>query len=70
DQAPLYAKLLPDLPRLLHDFLRHRGAHERVEFTELLAEQKKTNRLLRGLIYGGIGFALGVGTMIVRLHLY
>jgi ubiquinone biosynthesis protein len=70
DQAPLYAKLLPDLPRLLHDFLRHRRTHERVEVTELLAEQKKTNRLLRGLVYGGIGFALGVTAMIVRLQLY
>jgi len=70
DQAPLYAKLLPDLPRLLHDFLRHRGTRERVEFTELLAEQKKTNRLLQALVYGGIGFALGVAAMIVRLRFY
>jgi ubiquinone biosynthesis protein len=70
DQAPLYAKMLPDLPRLLHDFLRHRRTHERVDLGELLAEQKKTNALLQGLVYGGIGFALGVAAMIVRLRLY
>jgi ubiquinone biosynthesis protein len=70
DQAPLYAKVLPDLPRLVHDFLRHRRTHEKVELAELLAEQKKTNRLLRGLAYAGVGFALGVLAMIVRLLLF
>jgi len=70
DQAPLYAKLLPDLPRLLHDFLRHRRTHERVEFTELLAEQRKTNRLLRALGYGAIAVALGVAATFAWLRLY
>jgi ubiquinone biosynthesis protein len=70
DQAPLYAKLLPDLPRLLHDFLRHRRAHERVEFAELLAEQRKTNRLLRGLGYGAIAIALAAAATFAWLRLY
>jgi ubiquinone biosynthesis protein len=72
DQAPLYAKVLPDLPRLLHDFLRHRRSHERVDLAELLAEQKRTNRLLQGLMYGGIGFALGLIVMqfVVRIRLF
>ena len=35
-------------------------ADDRRELLELLAEQKRTNRLLQGLIYGGIGFALGL----------
>jgi ubiquinone biosynthesis protein len=72
DQAPLYAKMLPDLPRLLHDFLRHRRTRERVDLTELLAEQKRTNRLLQGLMYGGIGFAVGLIVMqlVVRVRVF
>lgn len=27
---------------------------------ELLAEQRRTNRLLQGIIYGGMGFVLGL----------
>ena len=30
---------------------------------ELLAEQKRTNRLLQSLVYGGLGFALGLIVM-------
>ena len=72
DQAPRYAKLLPDLPRLLHQFLQHKPADDRRELLELLAEQKRTNRLLQSLIYGGIGFALGLVVMqiVVRVRLF
>ncbi len=72
-QAPLYAKLLPDLPRLLHDFLRRRdtGPGKR-ELQELLAEQRRTNRLLQAIVFGGLGFALGLLAMqvIVRVALF
>jgi ubiquinone biosynthesis protein len=68
DQAPRYAKMLPDLPRLLHDFLQHRPADHRRDMQELLAEQRRTNRLLQGIIYGGIGFALGLLAMQVLLR--
>jgi ubiquinone biosynthesis protein len=72
DQAPRYAKLLPELPRLLHIYLQQRPGDVRRELTELLAEQKRTNRLLQGLVYGGIGFALGLIVMqfIVRVRLF
>ena len=72
DQAPRYAKLLPDLPRLLHQFLEHKPTDNRRELLELLAEQKRTNRLLQALIYGGIGFALGLIVMqiLVRVRLF
>ena len=64
DQAPRYAKVLPDLPRLLHDYLQRRPAdNDRRELTELLAEQKRTNRLLQGIIYGGIGFVLALAVI-------
>jgi len=62
-QAPRYAKLLPELPRLLHDYLRQRPANEHRDLEELLAEQRRTNRLLQAVVYGGIGFALGLIAM-------
>ena len=67
-QAPRYAKLLPDLPRLLHEYLRHRPGEHRDELGELLMEQRRTNRLLQGIIYGGIGFALGLLAMQLLLR--
>ena len=72
DQAPRYAKLLPELPRLLYQFLQQKPANDRHELLELLAEQKRTNRLLQSLIYGGIGFALGLIVMqiVVRARLF
>ena len=62
-EAPRYAKLLPQLPRLLHDFLENRPADNRRELLELLAAQKRTNRLLQSIVYGGIGFVLGLLAM-------
>jgi len=59
-QAPRYAKMLPDLPRLLHDYLRDAHRQPRKDTEELLREQRRTNRLLQTLIFGGIGFALGL----------
>jgi ubiquinone biosynthesis protein len=71
DQAPRYAKLLPELPRLLHHYLQQRPADRR-DLLELLAEQKKTNRLLNSLIYGGLGFMLGLVFMqlVIRIRLF
>jgi ubiquinone biosynthesis protein len=73
DQAPRYAKLLPELPRLLHDYLLQRPAgNQRRDLQELLAEQKRTNKLLQGLIYGGVGFVLGLIVMqiVLRVRLF
>ena len=72
DQAPRYASLLPELPRLLHDFLKQRPGNQQRQMEELLSEQKRTNRLLQTLIYGGIGFALGLLAMqlVVRVRVF
>jgi ubiquinone biosynthesis protein len=72
EQAPRYAKMLPELPRLLHDYLAHRPSDHQRELRELLAEQKKTNKLLQGLVYGALGFVLGLIVMqaVVRVHLF
>ena len=71
-QAPRYAKILPDLPRLLHAYLQQERGASRAAITELLAEQRRTNRLLQGIVYGGIGFALGLIVMqfLVRVRLF
>lgn len=71
-QAPRYAKLLPDLPRLLNDYLKKETGQQRLALVELLAEQRRTNRLLQAIIYGGIGFALGLIAMqiIVKVRLW
>jgi len=72
DQAPRYAKLLPELPLLVQRFLKQRPDQERRELLELLAEQKRTNRLLQGIVWGGVGFALGLIAMqiILRVRLF
>ncbi|MEO0004343.1 MAG: hypothetical protein RLZZ22_2035, partial [Pseudomonadota bacterium] len=71
-EAPQYAKLIPELPRLLHDFLRQRRGDESRELRALLGEQRRTNRLLQALIYGGLGFVLGLLAMqlLVRVRLW
>ena len=71
-QAPRYAKMLPDLPRLLHQYLQQRNEPARADVKELLAEQKRTNRLLQTLVYGGVGFALGLLAMqfVMRMAIF
>jgi ubiquinone biosynthesis protein len=74
EQAPLYAKLLPELPRLVHGFLKERqgGDRRQRELELLIVEQRRTNRLLQGVVYGGLGFALGLLAMqfVQRMHLF
>ena len=64
EQAPQYAKILPQLPRLVHDFLKHSStsSQDRNQLNALLAEQQRTNRLLQAIVYVVIGF---VSTLIV-----
>ncbi len=73
NEAPRYAKLLPELPRLLFDFLqRPRPSDSSPELRALLLEQKRTNRLLQTIVYGGIGFVLGLIVMqlLVRVRVF
>jgi ubiquinone biosynthesis protein len=71
DQAPRYAKLLPELPLLLHAFLSRNAADSNALVQELLVEQKRTNKLLQGLVWAAVGFALGMIVMqfVVRARL-
>ena len=59
NEAPRYAQLLPELPRLVHQALLHRRDSDPAVLA-LLAEQRRTNRLLQGMLYAAAGFALGL----------
>jgi ubiquinone biosynthesis protein len=63
NEAPRYAQLLPELPRLVHRALQRRGDSDPAVLEALLAEARRTNRMLRALLYGGTGFVLGVLAM-------
>ena len=71
-EAPHFAKMVPELPRLLHDYLRNKPANPSRELLELLAAQKRTNQLLQSLVYGGMGFVLGLLAMqlLTRIRLF
>ena len=72
DQAPQFAKLVPELPQLLTAYLRRGGSENSAELRALLVEQQRTNRLLQSLIYGAVGFALGMVVMqiVMRIRLF
>jgi ubiquinone biosynthesis protein len=59
-EAPRYAQLLPELPRLLHQALQPRPATEQRTLEALLTEQRRTNRLLHALAFGIVGAVLAL----------
>ncbi len=67
NEAPRYAQLLPELPRLVHQALQRAREPDRATLA-LLAEQRRTNRLLQALLYGAIGFIGGVLAVQLLLH--
>ena len=58
DEAPRYAQLLPELPRLLHAALQPRN--DSAALQALLDEQRRTHRLLRATLWVGLGFVGGL----------
>ncbi len=66
-EAPRYAKLLPELPRLLHHQLEHGDQGLRRDLHAILKEQRRTNRMLSAVIWLGVGF--GLGLLVARLVL-
>jgi ubiquinone biosynthesis protein len=71
-EAPAYAKILPGLPRLLAQYLKSPGLLTRRDLEQLMAEQKRTNKLLQSIIYGGMGFVLGLLAMqlVMRVSIF
>jgi len=63
-EAPLWAKMLPDFPRLAHQFLERRALTTNGEQDKLLAmlvlEQRRTNRLLGTAVLLAGGFVAGI----------
>ena len=55
NESPRYAQLLPELPRLVHQALRQQGRPaDSPALLALLAEQRRTNRLLQGVLWGAV----------------
>ncbi|APW47290.1 ubiquinone biosynthesis regulatory protein kinase UbiB [Rhodoferax antarcticus] len=69
NEGPRYAKLLPEIPRLMVEFLQTHRRGRNDEVLALLLEQKKTNRLLSTIVYGGVGFVLGLVVLQIMMRL-
>jgi ubiquinone biosynthesis protein len=67
NEAPRYAQLLPELPRLVHQALLRGKASDPAKLA-LLVEQRRTNRLLQALLYAAVGFVGGVLATQILLH--
>ena len=62
-EAPRYAQIFPEFPRLVHLALQPKTDTHGPLLKELIHEQRRTNRMLQALIYGGVGFVLGMVLM-------
>jgi len=69
-EAPRFVHLLPQLPRLLHGALQPQAPVQQRVIEALLVEQRRTNRLLTGIVYTGLGFLLGLVAMQVFLKFH
>jgi ubiquinone biosynthesis protein len=69
-EAPRYAKLLPELPRLIHKNLANGDAGLRHDLRAILSEQRRTNGILSAILWVGLGFVMGImsAQLVVRLH--
>ncbi|HNU10497.1 MAG TPA: ubiquinone biosynthesis regulatory protein kinase UbiB [Rubrivivax sp.] len=69
-QAPHFAHLLPELPRLLYQRLQGPSgrAAEEMLLRALLAQQRRSHRLLQALVFGVLGFVCGVALTQLMLH--
>ncbi len=69
-EAPLYARLLPELPRLVHKNLAEGNSEVRRDLQAILHEQRRTHRTLSAMLWLGLGFALGVSAahLAAKLH--
>ncbi len=69
-QAPQYAKLLPQLPRLLNDYLARPPQHDVRQIERLVHEQRRTNALLQILVYLAMGFVASLLLLQVWQHFH
>ena len=67
-EGPRYAQLLPELPRLLHQALARREPYESRLLEDLVLEQRRIAGLLRALLLGLGGAALGAAAVVLALR--
>jgi len=69
-EAPRYAKLLPELPRLIHANLQQGDSGLRRDMQAILLEQRRTNRTLSAMLWVGLGFVMGISAAQLVAHLH
>jgi ubiquinone biosynthesis protein len=62
-EAPRYAQLLPELPRLLHQSLLVRQRNDAALALRLVVEQRRTMRRVQALAWALVGFLLGAAAV-------
>ncbi|MEO6362546.1 MAG: ubiquinone biosynthesis regulatory protein kinase UbiB [Caldimonas sp.] len=62
-EAPRFVHLLPQLPRLLHAALNNAATPQQRLLESMLGEQRRTNKLLTGVVFTALGFLLGLVAM-------
>jgi ubiquinone biosynthesis protein len=67
-EAPNWALLLPQLPRLLHRKLQEDTRGEERALAALLAEQRRRNQLLDRFLFAGLGLVVGLGLMLLAVY--
>ena len=64
-EAPRFAKMLPQLPRLVYAYLQRDPEHERKQLLDLIQAQQKTHQTLQTILLLALGFFAGVIIMAV-----
>jgi ubiquinone biosynthesis protein len=59
-EAPHFAKMLPQLPRMVYAFLQRDPESERKELLALLQAQRQTNQTLQTILLLALGFFAGI----------
>jgi ubiquinone biosynthesis protein len=64
----MYAKILPMLPRLMHDYLQRPAQDDRQLLVQLIQEQRKVRQNQRALGWALLGFV--AGTLVALLAVF
>jgi ubiquinone biosynthesis protein len=68
NEAPRYAKHLPELPRLLHDALKRGQQPDSPQLAQVVQELRRSNAQLSALLWLFTGIAVGTVTTLMWLH--
>jgi len=59
-EAPRFAKLIPEIPRLVHAYLQRDPMAERDELIRLIEAQRRTHQNLQAILLLVLGFMAGI----------